>query len=376
MDVIAKLSGDLGVCPLIKNIHIENFRCYKDVSIDKCGRVNLIVGDNGVGKTALLEAIFLALGASPEIGARFRGQRGLDANMSGSSTVLENAVYKDLFYNGDMDRVVRVSLSAKGPAKRSVMVRRNRSQTRLVSVDSGTHAVGLETDESTGGLKFTWTNDRDHKFEVRAFVAKDGLRFEPFKEGDQLESQEDRFYYLAANLPVGSADTATRFSDLDIAGRKKQFLDVFCQEFTWIKDMSVQMNAGAGMLYATVDEPSAAIRPLGYISGGINKIVNILLCVSIAKDSVVLVDEVENGIHHKHHAAVWRMLFDLAEKNNSQIILTTHSSEWLDALTEIEEKYRESFCLWRVERSDKGVSVEQFGGKQAITAIEAGSEVR
>jgi AAA15 family ATPase/GTPase len=46
---------------MIHSIDIRNFRCFERLEIGNCRRINLLVGDNGSGKTALLEAIFLAL---------------------------------------------------------------------------------------------------------------------------------------------------------------------------------------------------------------------------------------------------------------------------------------------------------------------------
>lgn len=43
----------------LDSLRIQNFRRFKDLTIDRLGRVNLIVGKNNVGKTALLESIWL-----------------------------------------------------------------------------------------------------------------------------------------------------------------------------------------------------------------------------------------------------------------------------------------------------------------------------
>ncbi len=50
---------------MIRSIDIKNFRCYEHLHVNGCKRVNVIVGDNGSGKTALLEAMFMALGTRP-----------------------------------------------------------------------------------------------------------------------------------------------------------------------------------------------------------------------------------------------------------------------------------------------------------------------
>ncbi len=47
---------------MIHEIEIENFRCFKRLNIFNCARINVIVGDNGAGKTSLLEALFSSVG--------------------------------------------------------------------------------------------------------------------------------------------------------------------------------------------------------------------------------------------------------------------------------------------------------------------------
>ena len=41
----------------IKNITIKNFRRFSEIEINNIGQFNLIVGDNNVGKTSILEAL-------------------------------------------------------------------------------------------------------------------------------------------------------------------------------------------------------------------------------------------------------------------------------------------------------------------------------
>ncbi len=46
----------------LSSIHVENFKGIKSVDLDFDRSVNLIIGDNGTGKTSILEAIAVALG--------------------------------------------------------------------------------------------------------------------------------------------------------------------------------------------------------------------------------------------------------------------------------------------------------------------------
>lgn len=47
----------------LKKIHLENFRCYEKLDMDLDPSFNVIVGVNGTGKTAVLEAIRIAIGS-------------------------------------------------------------------------------------------------------------------------------------------------------------------------------------------------------------------------------------------------------------------------------------------------------------------------
>jgi AAA15 family ATPase/GTPase len=44
---------------MIKNIKINNYKCFKNFEIKNFKRINILVGDNNSGKTSLLEAIAL-----------------------------------------------------------------------------------------------------------------------------------------------------------------------------------------------------------------------------------------------------------------------------------------------------------------------------
>ena len=46
----------------LKKIRISNFKAIEDTEIEFQKGFNIIIGDNGVGKTSILEAISVALG--------------------------------------------------------------------------------------------------------------------------------------------------------------------------------------------------------------------------------------------------------------------------------------------------------------------------
>ena len=84
---------------MVDTVTIRNFRSFDEAKIEDLRRVNVLVGENGSGKTALLEAIFMAGGVSPEIAMRTRSWRGSEtAAFQGSQEDLYEALWGDLFH--------------------------------------------------------------------------------------------------------------------------------------------------------------------------------------------------------------------------------------------------------------------------------------
>lgn len=77
MNVAARPFAPILSTLMVESITLRNFKGYSDCKIENLRRINLVVGDNGSGKTALLEALFLAAGATPELVLRARQWRGL-----------------------------------------------------------------------------------------------------------------------------------------------------------------------------------------------------------------------------------------------------------------------------------------------------------
>src|SRR5450755_3816614 len=96
--------------PMLTSIDVKNFRCFKHLEQGGLKRFNFIVGDGGSGKTALLEALFLAGGGSPEIYFRLRSWRGFgEFRLQGSRESFES-LFRDLFFEFDQKSGVLIRL--------------------------------------------------------------------------------------------------------------------------------------------------------------------------------------------------------------------------------------------------------------------------
>ncbi len=56
---------------MVKGVHIENFRSFKELTVENLAPLNIVVGKNNTGKSSFLEAVFLALDATAIVPTSF-----------------------------------------------------------------------------------------------------------------------------------------------------------------------------------------------------------------------------------------------------------------------------------------------------------------
>jgi energy-coupling factor transporter ATP-binding protein EcfA2 len=353
---------------MIEHIDIRNFRCFEHLQVPDCKRINVIVGDNGGGKTALLEAIFLAIATGTEIAVRFRQQRGLEFNFTGAPRAIEEAIFGDLFFDRDFKRTVSVVLSGFGPEARSLRIYRGAGSSLEPSSILPINMAGFSSSSSLS-FKFEWTDAQQQTRIVSPQVSPSGLQVGG--TGEDLPG----FFFFPSGQTVSAMETAQRFSELSRSRKEKSFIDFFCNQYEWIENLSLEIVGGSAALHATVRGLHEKV-PVANVGGAINRLIAVMLSISTQPQGVVLVDEMENGVYHEHHTAVWRSILSLARQQQCQLFTTTHNEEWLEALMEAAGEQVSDLALWRLERIKGRPVLRQFFGKTFKGSIEAGGEVR
>jgi energy-coupling factor transporter ATP-binding protein EcfA2 len=310
--------------PAITSIEIENFRCFKKLAVGGLTPVNLIVGANNAGKTALLEAIeavvseespFLLYRASFERG-EFRQRRGMD----------EHEVQIDLshwFYGHVLDDGVTFRIRAAGERLRSVARTVQRvppnSSPPLVA---GRLQLTIERPEKPSRLPtLPLTEDDFLGAGAPSSFIKFGIRLRPpvgFVTTDRLFPSE--LAALWANVVLTPAEERT--------------VQALRLVEPAIDRMAISENGGTASAKVLLRGAQGPV-PLGTLGEGVSRILTLALNLAVTQGGFLFLDEIENGLHWSVMPKLWRFLVETARALDVQVFATTHSKDCLEGLADL-----------------------------------------
>lgn len=318
----------LGANPMsdlkLDSLRIQNFRTFKDLTIDRLGRVNLIVGKNNVGKTSLLEAINMYVrGGTGSSLADIVSGRQLDAlDEYRSTTESEFGVglpsERHLFFG-------RPDLSMVGPDDEGL------PDSRTIHIQSSPERnqpfrmwLKLFTDRHSGVDLRIKVGDKEGissrvlgEKTVSVFLSSRDVRAEAEEYWDQIALTEDEDRIIDALRIIDDVE------DIGLtAPRSKNGGPEPTERFP-IARLKGQ------------DRP----EPLSNLGEGMNRIFAMTVGLIRAEDGILLIDEIENGLHYSVQPDLWRMIFEIAQKLDVQVFATTHSYDCIQAFQQVSEEY-------------------------------------
>lgn len=112
---------------------------------------------------------------------------------------------------------------------------------------------------------------------------------------------------------------------------KKLAIDILRQFDDSIADICYT-KVDDGTYLESIITKSGVNMPFSVYGNGIKKILYILNKLFDATDSILLIDEIETGLHKKYYDTLFPVVFALASKLNVQLFIATHSIEAIDAI--------------------------------------------
>ena len=112
---------------------------------------------------------------------------------------------------------------------------------------------------------------------------------------------------------------------------KKLAIDILRQFDDSIADICYT-KVDDGTYLESIITKSGVNMPFSVYGNGIKKILYILNKLFDATDSLLLIDEIETGLHKKYFDILFPVVFALARKLNVQVFIATHSIEAIEAI--------------------------------------------
>ena len=117
--------------------------------------------------------------------------------------------------------------------------------------------------------------------------------------------------------------------------------------------------------------------PLKSLGDGAVRLFGVALALANSQNGFLLIDEVENGIHHSLQIDFWRMVLRTAQVNNVQVLATTHSFDCVQGFAEASREFSDiGSALVRVVRQDGEAWAIEYSEKDLSIAAEQAIEVR
>jgi len=353
---------------MIESLEVQNYRCFKDLQLKNLGRVNVIVGDNGSGKTALLESIFLAGGLGPEIYLRTRAWRGAGERFQVSIDRDQyEGLWRELFYSLDQNNGVMIRFKDSESGDRQLRIYYEFNETRLMPVDYKARSAYESGDIHP--ITFEWRTEEGEPQKATVDVTPQGVMQFP-----QIKNLYPIMFFSTATT-FAPEENAKRFSFLSRRNRQESVTQIIRSLFPMVKDLSVEIVAGVVGVYATVDYLDEKIA-VGSLSAGLAKYLAILFGIAAYPKGVVVIDEIENGFFYQKYADVWRGITALASEHDTQLFVSTHSIECLQAALPVVAENPTAFTLLRTERRDDHCVVKPFAGKDLLAGLQQRIEFR
>jgi predicted ATP-dependent endonuclease of OLD family len=358
---------------MIESLHASNFRCFENLNLNALKQINILVGKNASGKTALLEAIRVSLSGTPQIvfwlsyfrTLAFWGQPG----QATSPEVVRSAfdsVANGLFYSFDATR--EISIKHTSMPSRSFSLRIFYDVTKASASIAGVN--GSPIPSVVVPLAFERIDPDGVKTVLHAGIGPQGqIALDPGPE------MEPACFFFSSTIGYNPVDSANWFSQLSLHNREGEIIKALQEEFPYIEDVLVLSPSGFSSLYATVKSLREKL-PLTLVSSGISRFFTLLLAMAYFRGGVILIDEIDNGLYYDRLPQVWSLLLRLSTQFDVQIFASTHSRECLAAALSAIEASESAFSLIRTERVNRSCSAKVFRGSDVRSAIEEGVEVR
>ena len=317
----------------LDSLSITGFRGIDQLDIPRLGRVALLAGKNGVGKTTVLEALRL-----------YAARGGVDTLKEILSHRDELTTFRD--EDGDLDSV---------PALDRLFHQSGEDRVPVVIGPSGHDGVlKIDDVEDISGLPSRLADVMDKEDARVLRIEFDGVRiFYPWLNSTLRELRRERRLWRALQSDEAESLPPLRCESLGPGLLGNEGLVTLFDGVALTDDESLALEALRLVLGDRVDRVASigsdyqgrrhvVVRlanspkpvPLRSLGDGATRTFGVALALANCRDGILLIDEAENGIHYSIQSDFWVMVMRAAKAHNTQVIATTHSRDCINGFAD------------------------------------------
>lgn len=346
---------------LLSSFTAVNYKSLDGLSLPRLSGANLITGVNGVGKTALIEAIWLFMG-------RYNPMLLWNANVQRARNQVRDPVNRlsgpvlELHgTEGGHAHSVRWTFEPVSESVQPLTV--GDGAERMVQLPVvgriSTYLNGTLAKGSIGGMQPTSAGMVKHENPLppapRPNCVIEGTRYQLETPGEFLR----------------------RYSDLVRENRKQELKDAMSMLLPAVSDFEILTDEKDESYLSGVTADGKQL-PLHDLGGGVVRLCQLLLSCFASRGGILLADEMENGIHHSALPEVWNRARQWMREWSVQLVATTHSAECIEAATNAFADAPDELSVHRLfTDSETGrVAVATFTGETLEGARDLDLEIR
>jgi predicted ATP-dependent endonuclease of OLD family len=341
---------------MIHSFEIDGYRGFDHFEMTDLGLVNLLVGGNNSGKTSILEAIsLLASRGDPGSIWRILWKRGEHLPEDRPRDMGPEIDICHLFHGHHLHVGSTITLSAKNQSPKKVELEiaepTQKEREQLRSLGSPARFPLVMHIRGTTNTLIPIT--RKGGISSEAFESRNmrGKGFDDLERAQFITTES-----LSSHELVKMWDSVTLTPNEDLVLKALKFLDPSIERIASQSTNEYYSTPVRGGFKVKLKGHELPV-PIGSMGDGMWRMLALAIAISNARGGgVLLVDEIDTGLHHTVMYEMWSLLYKSAKELNVQIFATTHSSDCVNSLAKIcsgdlDPKYR--VTLQRIEAGKK-----------------------
>lgn len=354
---------------MISKVTIKGFKGLNNLEISNLSRINLLGGCNNVGKTSILEALFMFHDRfNPHMILRQFSWRGVD-----EVTFDPNSICAPIFFDFNLKNKISITATIDGNEEEMNIIF-NPSYKNVIpaeEIKSG-ELIKIKTNQKISklySLDITYLKDNKEK-KSSLSIGLDGINM-------HIDSLEGGYSatFLGARTPRNLLEDAQKFGQLDISGNQEEvvdFLKIIEPKLTSLSSVAIGQTS---LIHGDIGLSRKI--PIPYMGDGISRLLSIILSIANLKNGILFIDEFENGLHYKVMPKIWEAVASAAKKYNCQIISTTHSYDCIkSAYLGIPKNLIEEFSYIRIDKDVNEIKAKHFDHNALKIVLDENMEIR